>query len=155
MIWTHDVHGAVHLWGAVVALFAGSLVLLLPKGTLLHKRVGYVYVASMVPMLITSFFIRRLYGDWGVFHVSSLVSSLTLLSGMLPVWFRRYVRPWKRLHWGFMYWSVIGLYAAFAAELMVRIPETPFYVMVGAATAGVMVLGGLGFGLRIRAWEKL
>ncbi|MFN4080949.1 MAG: DUF2306 domain-containing protein [Saprospiraceae bacterium] len=155
MILTHDAFGVVHLWTAVAALLAGTLVLAMPKGSVLHKCIGYAYVASMVPMLITSFFIQRLYGGWGVFHVSSVVSSLTLAAGMLSVWFRRHIRPWKRLHWGFMYWSVIGLYAAFAAELMVRIPDTPFYAMVGVATAAVMVLGGLGFGLRIRVWEKL
>mgnify|MGYP006270489875 CR=1 FL=1 len=32
-----------------------------------------------------------------------------------------------------MYWSVVGLYAAFAAEILTRIPDTPFLNMVGLA----------------------
>lgn len=152
--WTHDAYGVAHLWMAVAALLAGTLVLALRKGTRLHKRVGYVYVASMVPMLASSFVIQRLYGGWGLFHVFSVVGSLTLMAGMLPVWFRRPVRSWKSLHFGFMYWSVIGLYAAFAAELLVRVPDTPFYTMVGIASTGVVTAGGFYFASKTKQWEK-
>ena len=35
------------------------------------------------------------------------------------------------MHFSFMYWSVRGLYAAFAAEVLTRIPEANFFGMVG------------------------
>jgi hypothetical protein len=52
-----------------------------------------------------------------------------------------------------MYWSVMGLYAAFVAETMVRIPDAPFYNMVGWATGGVMLIGGIAFGYYKKSWE--
>lgn len=44
------------------------------------------------------------------------------------------------MHFSFMYWSVMGLYMAFAAEVLTRVPKTPFFRMVGLAT------GTIGFG---------
>lgn len=64
-------------------------------------------------------------------------------------------------HYAFMYWSVIGLYAAFAAEILTRIPmvykETfgdqarVFLRMVGVATFLVMAIGG---GLFVKFYNK-
>ena len=53
-----------------------------------------------------------------------------------------------------MYWSVIGLYAAFAAEVLTRIPDTPFFGMVGVATFGIMLSGGVFFGINKKKWIK-
>jgi uncharacterized membrane protein len=38
---------------------------------------------------------------------------------------------------------VLGLYAAFASELSVRIPERPFYTMVGIATGVIFLIGSV------------
>lgn len=45
-----------------------------------------------------------------------------------------------------MYWSVIGLYAAFAAEILTRIPKTPFFGMVGLATGVILLIGWIVLG---------
>ena len=144
--------GLIHLVAAVVALTCGTLVLVRPKGTLTHKRWGYAYVFSMTVMLATSFLIYRLFHGFGLFHGFAVIASATLIAGFIPA-LRRKPDDWIDLHFGFMYWSVIGLYAAFVAELLTRVPKTPFFGMVGLATA--MVIGiGLYFWLqKRRVWS--
>ena len=145
--------GLVHLVSAVVALLTGAAVLFLPKATPLHKRVGYVYAAAMTVLLVTSFLLYHLFGSFGMFHVLAVVSAVTLLSGMIPVWFRSRIPNWAAYHFSFMYWSMVGLYAAFVAETAVRIPDTPFFAMVGVGTFVVMLAGSIGFLRKKAAWE--
>ena len=102
--------GLIHLIASVVALIAGTLILFLTKGTQLHKRIGYTYVTSMTILLITAFMIYRLFGTWGVFHWTALISTLTLICGLVPILTRRPTNNYISLHFSFMYWSVIGLY---------------------------------------------
>ncbi len=149
---TGDAVGTVHLIFAMVAVVSGTLVLSMKKGTTRHKRVGRIYGFSMIVMLVTAFMIYRLFGRFGTFHYTAIISVLTLAAGMVPPLFLRSNPNWLRWHFGFMYWSVIGLYAAFAAEVMVRIPETPFYGMVGVATFMVIALGVLGFVVFQKRW---
>ena len=150
-----DIYGWIHLIASMVALIAGSMVLLLKKGTPLHKQIGYVYVVSMGILIATAFMIYRLFGGWGIFHYMTLVSLLTLGLGMIPIWIKKPVNNWQYLHFSFMYWSVIGVYAAFAAELFTRIPKTPFYDMVGLATGVIMLMGGVCFKINKPRWKKI
>jgi uncharacterized membrane protein len=53
-----------------------------------------------------------------------------------------------------MYYSVLGLYAAFASELSVRIPEKPFYTMVGIATGIIFILGSIFIFRKEKVWSK-
>ena len=144
--------GFIHLIASTAALVFGSAILLMTKGTKIHIRIGYAYFASMVIMLITAFMLYNLFGKWGIFHYFAIVSSLTLLLGMGPIMFRAHFKNWAYLHFSFMYWSVIGLYGAFVSEMMTRIPEAPLYNMVGLATGGVMVFGGIVFGFLKPKW---
>lgn len=150
-----DSIGLIHLVASVAALIAGTLVLLATKGTELHRKVGYAYAISMVVLIVTAFMIYRLFGRYGLFHIAAAVSAITLVGGMLPVILRRPRNNWLGYHFSFMYWSVMGLYAAFIAELITRIPQTPFYRMVGIATGAVMLLGYVGFFTMKKRWLKL
>ncbi|GAB4412625.1 MAG: hypothetical protein OHK0039_18740 [Bacteroidia bacterium] len=136
----HSTTGAVHLVAALVALAAGSIVLLLPKGDLLHRRTGYVFAVSMALLNATAFAIYDLLGHFGPFHVAAAVSSLTLGLGMLAVWRRR--PDWYVQHYYFMGWSVVGLYAAFVAETGVRfLPMQLFWPFVMGASIAVALAG--------------
>jgi uncharacterized membrane protein len=115
--------GLIHLISGIVALIFGGAVLLMKKGTQIHRKVGYVYVFSMAILLISSFLIYRLFGRFGVFHVFSLVATFSLLAGMLPMFKKVRTPKDYETHFKRMYWSVAGLYAAFAAESFVRIPK--------------------------------
>ncbi len=118
-----DNFGLTHLISGVFALIFGGLVILMKKGTKIHKRVGYFYVFSMTVLILSSFGIYRLFGKFGLFHYLSLVSTFSLVAGMLPM-FKKIKTPKDyETHFKRMYWSVVGLYAAFAAESFVRIPK--------------------------------
>ena len=55
-------NGMIHLIASIIALITGSLVLILKKGTKIHKQIGYVYVVSMGILILTAFMIYRLFG---------------------------------------------------------------------------------------------
>jgi hypothetical protein len=132
----HSPIGFLHLVAALLAVVTGSVVLLNVKGGLFHKRMGYVYVASMVVLNVTAFMIYRLFGTFGPFHILAIFSSLSILGGMVPVLFRHRVSDWLIWHYYFMNWSVVGLYAAFWAETLTRtLPMGQFWPIVVVATA--------------------
>ncbi|MDX5477665.1 MAG: hypothetical protein LPJ98_04350, partial [Cyclobacteriaceae bacterium] len=128
-------------------------VLLSKEGSKIHIRIGYVYVFSMVLLLGTAFSLYHLFGKWGIFHYMAILSTLTLVMGMLPV----IQRPRKSLsvyyHFSWMYWSVLGLYAAFISEMLTRVPQTPFFGMVGIATLVITTTGGYIFRTKKKKWK--
>lgn len=146
--------GLVHLIAATIALITGTLVLTKKKGTTKHKKIGYVYTISMLIVNITAFMIYRLFGGFGIFHIAALISLITLIGGMIPVLLRK-PESWLTLHYSFMYWSVMGLYAAFVSEVLTRVPETPFFGMVGLATGVIMFAAGGYFYFGKHRWEQL
>ena len=158
-----DSTGAVHLIFSILALITGSFILIGQKGTVLHKRIGYAYVVSMTVVLVTAFAIYSLYGSFGIFHWMALFSSVTLAGGMIPMIFRRPRKSYIAYHFSFMYWSVIGLYGAFIAETLVRIPEvviessvpnSTFYTMTGIGTFVVMMAGNIFFFRNKNKWMR-
>ncbi len=148
----HSDLGLVHLLAALLATVTGSFVLAVRKGTRRHKQVGYIYVFSMAILNITALFIYTLNGRFGIFHVGAILSGLTVLGGMVPVIKKQKGALYR--HLAFMYWSVIGLYAAFASETLTRIPDTPFYGMVALATAIIMLFGALAYARLRKNWVK-
>ena len=154
--------GMVHLLFSILSLITGSMVLLKTKGTISHKRVGYVYAIAMLGVIVTAFMIYRLFGKFGIFHWLALLSLFTLLAGMIPMFLKK-PKGYISLHYNFMYWSVFGLYAAFAAETLVRIPDvvidseipnTTFYNMTGIAVGIVMTLGWYFSFKNKKHWDK-
>jgi len=140
----HSPIGLLHLTAAVVAMITGALVILTPKATVGHKRIGYVYVVSMLLVNLTAFLIYRLFGKFGPFHVAAIFSSVTILGGMIPILFRRRFTDWLSYHYFFMNWSVVGLYAAFWAETLVRLfPMAQFWPVVMLATLATTLTGSI------------
>lgn len=155
--------GIIHFVASLTALITGTMVLANTKGTRRHKQIGYGYVLSMTVVLGTSFMLYKLHGSFGVLHWFAVISSLTLLGGMIPMFLKR-PKNYLGLHFAFMYWSVIGLYCAFAAEILTRIPFVfeveenilaVFYAMVGIATAMVGGIGSIYFRRYKSRWVKL
>lgn len=75
--------GVVHVAFAVIAMAAGGVVFLIPKGTQLHRALGYAYVVSMLGLNVTALMIYRLFGSFGVFHYLALFSLLTVAAGFV------------------------------------------------------------------------
>lgn len=142
--------GHIHLASAVVSLVLGTIILIQIKGNRVHKQLGYVYVFSMLLLNGTSLCIYRLFGGWGPFHYAAILSLTALAMGILPALAR--TPGWKRWHVAGMYWSVIGLYAAFVSEVFTRIPGVNFALMVGLGTTAVMLAGGAAFRRNGKRW---
>jgi uncharacterized membrane protein len=159
----NGVVGWTHLMVSVVALVTGLLVLLMKKGTVTHKRVGYVYAMAMLLVNGTAFFLYRLFGGFGLFHWMAIVSLLTLAAGLYPVWTRK-GKDYLITHFNFMYWSVVGLYCALMAEIFSRLPKivltpdgkpvTAFYSGVGIGIAVVMTLAVVCYLKFQPRWKK-
>ena len=150
-----DTTGLIHLISSCSALLFGTLVLMLKKGTKLHVKMGYIYLISMGVLILTALMIYRLFNSWGIFHYATLFSLLTIILGMLPIWTKKPTNTWKFRHFSFMYWSVIGLYSAFGAEILTRIPRAPFFGMVGLATVLILLIGGILFRKNKTKWIKV
>jgi uncharacterized membrane protein len=142
--------GQLHLATALIALAAGGWVVLRQKGTTAHRRVGWLYAASMLIMNVTALLIYRLTGTFGPFHVAALASLATLIAGIIPAWRRRPVGNWIEHHYYWMAYSYLGLIAAAVAETATRVPAvqavaggpTPmFWTIVVIATIAVFIIG--------------
>jgi len=158
-----DTTGIIHFLAAILALITGTIVLIKLKGTKRHKMIGYAYSINMVVLLITSFMMYNLNGNFNIFHCFAVISSLSLLGGMLPM-LLKWPEKYLSFHFSFMYWSVIGLYCALAAEVLTRIPYyidfeenivEIFYALVGIATALVGGIGSVYFRRYKKKWENL
>ena len=112
--------GLIHLIFSVLAMILGAMVIFSKKGTNRHKKIGYGYSITMVVCITTAFMIYRLFDGWGIFHYMAVVSAFSLILGIIPAILRRPKKHWIGLHYGFMYWSVVGLYAAFISETITR-----------------------------------
>jgi uncharacterized membrane protein len=146
--------GWFHLLTALLAMCSGAFVLATRKGTKRHKQVGYLYVFSMLLVCGSAMGIYRLTGTFGIFHITAIVGFLTLSGGMIPMFMKNIDRKYKAVHIWFMYYSVLGLYAAFASELIVRIPNKPFYTMVGIATGSIFLVGTFLIFKKEKVWSR-
>lgn len=144
--------GFTHLIFSITSLIFGTLVIVGRKGTPAHKKFGYIYVIAMTLTNLSAFMIYRLFGSFGLFHIAAIFSLATTYSGMIPMWLKKPNVGWKYFHFTFMYWSIIGLYMALVAELMTRIPSTPFFFMVGLAMTIVMIIGLFYYRRMKRHW---
>jgi uncharacterized membrane protein len=100
---------ALHLTAAVLSLIVGALVLARTKGTPTHKLLGRIWVALMLVVAISSFWILELREGAGL-SVIHLLSAWTLVSLALAVYFIR--RGSVRAHKGFMIGTFLGLAGA-------------------------------------------
>ncbi|RWM10121.1 MAG: DUF2306 domain-containing protein [Mesorhizobium sp.] len=75
-----------HAFAAFTALAVGGAQLALPKGTPRHRAMGYVWVALMLVIAISSFWIQqiRLIGSFSPIHILSI---LVLVTAPLAVWY--------------------------------------------------------------------
>ena len=153
--------GLIHLISSIIALVTGLLVLTTTKGTTRHKKIGYIYVVSMVVLNLTAFMIYRLFGKFAIFHWFAVLSCLTLIAGMYPVLTKK-SKNYLLTHFNFMYWSVVGLYCAFCAEILTRIPflyDLPnkrqlFGILTGVSIFIVMIIATIIFEKMKPKWTK-
>jgi uncharacterized membrane protein len=74
-----------HAFAAIAAFTLGVVQLAAPKGTLPHRTIGFIWVALMLVVSVSAFFIHqiKLWGPWSPIH---LLAILTLVLLPLAVW---------------------------------------------------------------------
>ncbi|MEP2667400.1 MAG: DUF2306 domain-containing protein [Cyclobacteriaceae bacterium] len=148
----HSTTGLIHLLTALGAMVIGTLVLIIRKGTRTHRLFGYLYFYLMLVMNGTAFMLYGLFGTFGPFHVAAVASLITVLLGLIPAIRRK--PGWLQRHLTFMYYSIVGLYAAFASETLTRIPKSPFFTVVIIASIANTMLGVIIFQIMKPIWLK-
>ena len=92
----------LHVLAAVVALFVGAVIFLLPKGTGFHKALGWTWVSSMIIVAATSVaMIVDLRSGINALHVFTAITVISLWAGLTAI-----RRGDVKRHAG----SMIGLY---------------------------------------------
>jgi uncharacterized membrane protein len=84
-----------HTAAALLSLCVGFLILILQKGTRLHRVIGRLYATAMLVMCALSFFIHRINGGFSVFHLVSLQATAFVGAGVaVPMFLRRRLKGW-------------------------------------------------------------
>jgi len=70
----------LHAFAALAAFGLGAVQLAAPKGALPHRTIGWIWVALMVTVAATSFFIHDLHiwGRWSPIHLLTILTLATL-----------------------------------------------------------------------------
>jgi len=69
-----------HAFAAMAAFGLGVVQLAAPKGTLPHRTIGWIWVALMIVVSVSAFFIHqiRLWGPWSPIHLLAILALTTL-----------------------------------------------------------------------------
>lgn len=94
-----------HAMAAFLAIVLGGLQFVLPKGTVLHRGLGYLWVTAMGYVAISSFFIHEIQ-LWGPFSPIHILSVLTLGLLAFSIWLARSGRI--KAHKGVMIYTYVS-----------------------------------------------
>lgn len=133
----------IHLIFVLIALTAGALLLVLPKGTRWHRTLGHIYFTNAVGAHLTVLPTIDQTATPEPLRYLALTSLVVLAIGILPVLFRYPKDTWLGMHMGAMLGSYVGLVAAAAAEVASRIVDEQFFFSVIVATSAAIILVGV------------
>jgi uncharacterized membrane protein len=139
---------AGHVVAAVSALVAGAAVLLRPKGTRTHRRIGTVYVVALVLVNVAALSLHR-ENAFGVFHALAVASLVTIAVGLSPLLRGKRSEPVIATHAYCMTWSYAGLVAAGCGQLAVAVGQdlsawvVPVVIGTVLTVSGVIIFGSV------------
>jgi uncharacterized membrane protein len=92
-----------HAFAAMAAFALGVVQLSAPKGTFGHRTIGWIWVALMLVVAVSAFFIHviRLWGPWSPIHLLAIFTLIMLPLGVLHA--RRHSVALHR-------WTMIGIF---------------------------------------------
>ena len=111
----------LHAFAAMTAFALGVVQLSAPKGTLPHRTIGWIWVALMTVVSVSSFWIHqlRLWGPWSPIH---LISIFTLVTLPLAVWaaHRHAVERHRRAMTGLFFGALViaGIFTLVPGRIM-------------------------------------
>ena len=114
----------IHAVAAMSAFALGLVQFAAPKGTIPHRTFGWIWVALMIVVSVSAFFIHelRIWGPWSPIH---LLAIFTLV--MLPIAVLHARRHRVQSH----RWSMIGIFtgALLIAGLFTFVPGRIMYAV--------------------------
>ncbi|MGX1100067.1 DUF2306 domain-containing protein [Amorphus sp. MBR-141] len=75
----------LHTVVALSAFFLGLLQVVGPKGRMIHRALGWIWVVLMAVVAVSAFFIHelRVWGDWSPIHLLAVVVLVALPFGVM------------------------------------------------------------------------
>ena len=135
-----------HVLAAVSALLVGAAVLLVPKGTHIHRAIGTVYVLALVLVNVAALSLHR-ESTFGVFHALAVASLVTIAVGLSALLLGKRSPPVIATHAYCMTWSYAGLVAAGCGQLVVAVGQgdggwaVPVVIVTVLSISGVVIFG--------------
>ena len=114
--------GILHIVCSILALPLGAVILLRPKGTQSHIRLGWAYLICMICVNGFGLCVYHLTGGFNVFHLLAILNLTIIGIAILHIIYRRRMRNWLWRHYQYMSWSYVALLGGAINEAMVRIP---------------------------------
>ncbi|TDV99430.1 putative membrane protein [Halomonas alkaliantarctica] len=106
----------LHLYASLLALGLGAILLLSPKGTMLHRIMGSTWVLAMAFSALSSFWfgggVLPLIGHFGPIHLLSLWVLVALAVAVVAI-----LKGRVEQHRGWMVGAYLGLVGAFVGSL--------------------------------------
>ena len=99
----------LHALAALALIPLTIAIFSLPRGSRLHKRLGWAWVLLMAAVAVSSFAIHeiRLWGGFSPIHLLSLFSLVSLLGAILAIR-RRNIRRHRAIMLGLVWGALIG-----------------------------------------------
>ena len=111
----------LHAFAAMAAFARGVVQLAAPKGTLPHRTLGWIWVALMLAVSVSAFFIHqiRLWGPWSPIHLLA-IATLTMLPLAVMAAHRHRVERHRRAMIGIFGGALViaGLFALWPGRIM-------------------------------------
>jgi uncharacterized membrane protein len=114
----------LHAYAALGAFALGIVQLAAPKGTIPHRTLGYLWVALMLAVAVSAFWIHeiRLWGPWSPIH---LLAIFTLVMLPFAVYFARShdVKRHQRAMLGLFFGALIiaGIFTLVPGRIMHKV----------------------------------
>jgi uncharacterized membrane protein len=85
-LWSQPLSVQLHVFSVTIAFFSGLVVFLLPKGTGLHRLLGWSFVVSMIGAAATSIMmIADLGTGINFLHVFTVITAVSLTLGLYAI----------------------------------------------------------------------
>lgn len=126
---------------ASLGLLAGAAQLLRRPRDTVHRRIGYVYVGAMAVSNFTALGIYEFTGRLNFFHSFAVYSLFCIVMALRPMLTRPKPWQWLRIHYMWMTWSYVGLWAATVVEFLTRVVAMPGWLAATIGTPTVILFG--------------
>jgi uncharacterized membrane protein len=108
----------LHVGTVIPALFLGAPVLLMKKGTPLHKALGRIWASLMITTSISSFWLTGLTGGIGPIHIFSAVTLVSIPWAVICARKGDFVRHQRAMIGPYIGLFIAGLFAFLPGRMM-------------------------------------